>query len=74
MDGRDGDFLGHYVVVFGYEAGDSAFLVRDPASSMALDRISDARLEAARRSFGTDEDCLLVPTSMPPSWEAVLVS
>jgi len=48
--------------------------VRDPASSMALDRISDARLEAARRSFGTDEDCLLVPTSMPPSWEAVLVS
>ena len=54
-------YLGHYVLVFGYDDARAAFLVRDPASSSPLVHINDAQLDSARTCFGTDEDLLFVP-------------
>jgi len=77
MDGVTSDsYLGHYVVVVGYEATQGAFLVRDPASASPLVLVSDERLEAARKAFGTDEDILLVSASEADhdvEWHAAIV-
>lgn len=54
-------YTGHYVVLCGYDPAAGEFLVCDPASQRALQRVPAARLDAARRSFGTDEDLLLIP-------------
>lgn len=67
FDGRDKNmkaprppfFVGHYIVVFGYEKG--YFLVRDPACRHT--RIPEQVLHEARIAFGTDEDILIC--SMP---------
>ena len=41
------------------------FVVRDPASSSATLLVSEIGLEEARKSFGTDEDILLVSRANP---------
>ncbi|KAL8093537.1 hypothetical protein AgCh_035421 [Apium graveolens] len=51
---------GHYVVICGYDAAKDEFEIRDPASSRKHERITSKCLEEARKSFGTDEDLLLV--------------
>lgn len=53
-------YTGHYVVICGYDADKDEFEIRDPASSRKHERVSSKRLEDARKSFGTDEDLLLV--------------
>ncbi|XP_023763768.1 guanylyl cyclase 1 [Lactuca sativa] len=53
-------YTGHYVVICGYDAHNDEFEIRDPASSRKSDRISSNCLEKARKSYGTDEDILLV--------------
>lgn len=53
-------YTGHYVVICGYDAQSDEFEIRDPASSRKSDRISSKCLEEARKSYGTDEDILLV--------------
>uniref|UniRef100_A0A2P2JJV1 Protein GUCD1 n=1 Tax=Rhizophora mucronata TaxID=61149 RepID=A0A2P2JJV1_RHIMU len=53
-------YAGHYVLICGYDAGADEFEIRDPASSRKHDRISSKCLEEARKSFGTDEDLLLI--------------
>ncbi|XP_071734492.1 guanylyl cyclase 1 [Rutidosis leptorrhynchoides] len=53
-------YTGHYVVICGYDALTDEFEIRDPASSRKSDRISSKCLEEARKSYGTDEDILLV--------------
>lgn len=53
-------YTGHYVVICGYDAQSNEFEIRDPASSRKSDRISSKCLEEARKSYGTDEDILLV--------------
>lgn len=58
-DGGSG-YTGHYIVVCGYDPAEGAFICRDPAAHRRDVTISTAALEAARRSFGTDEDLLLV--------------
>lgn len=61
-----GRYLGHYIVVCGYDASRDAFDVRDPArSGSGSGWVPAARLEAARKCFGTDEDLLIVP--VPPT-------
>ena len=54
-------YTGHYVVLAGYDAARSAYLVRDPAAPAPLLRVPAEAVELARRSFGTDEDLLFVP-------------
>ncbi|XP_007009143.2 PREDICTED: protein GUCD1 isoform X1 [Theobroma cacao] len=58
--GNDGGYTGHYVVICGYDAGADEFEIRDPASSRKHSKVSSKCLEEARKSFGTDEDLLLI--------------
>ncbi|KAI3748776.1 hypothetical protein L6452_12104 [Arctium lappa] len=53
-------YTGHYVVICGYDAVTDEYEIRDPASSRERERISSKCLEEARKSYGTDEDILLV--------------
>ncbi|KAM7491969.1 hypothetical protein LguiA_034890 [Lonicera macranthoides] len=53
-------YTGHYVVICGYEAVTDEFEIRDPASSRKNERVTSKCLEEARKSFGTDEDLLLI--------------
>lgn len=54
------DYMGHFVVICGYDADAKEFEIRDPASIRKHERVSLERLDEARKSFGTDEDILLV--------------
>ncbi|MQL88291.1 hypothetical protein Taro_020837 [Colocasia esculenta] len=54
------NYIGHFVVICGYDAERDEFDIRDPASSRKYERVTLACLEEARKSFGTDEDILLV--------------
>lgn len=53
-------YTGHYIVVCGFDPTEGEFLCRDPASHRRDLIVSAEALDAARRSFGTDEDLLLV--------------
>ncbi|KAF0923968.1 hypothetical protein E2562_007790 [Oryza meyeriana var. granulata] len=57
---EDSDYMGHYVVICGYDADACEFEIRDPASSRQRERVSMKSLDQARKSFGTDEDIILV--------------
>jgi len=58
--GLNTGYTGHYVVICGYNMDTDEFEIRDPASSSVSGRISLDALDEARKSFGTDEDILLV--------------
>lgn len=57
---EESDYMGHYVVICGYDTDDCEFEIRDPASSRKRERVTMKSLDEARKSFGTDEDILLV--------------
>lgn len=57
---EDSDYMGHYVVICGYDADACEFEIRDPASSRKREMVPMKSLDEARKSFGTDEDILLV--------------
>jgi hypothetical protein len=56
-------YIGHYVVLQGWDAERDEFCVSDPdpQAPAAAWWVPSAALEAARKRFGTDEDLLLVP-------------
>ncbi|CAH1445364.1 unnamed protein product [Lactuca virosa] len=58
--GTSGGYTGHYIVICGYDAVTDEFEIRDPAISRSRGTISSRCLEKARKSFGTDEDILLI--------------
>ncbi|XP_057981764.1 guanylyl cyclase 1 isoform X4 [Malania oleifera] len=58
--GGNSGYTGHYVVICGYDAHTDEFEIRDPASSRNHERVLSKCLEKARKSFGTDEDLLLI--------------
>ncbi|KAK1299414.1 hypothetical protein QJS10_CPB14g01678 [Acorus calamus] len=58
--GESLDYIGHYVVICGYDTETDEFEIRDPASSRKCERVSLPCLEEARKSFGTDEDIIFV--------------
>ncbi|CAN0837760.1 Guanylyl cyclase 1 [Linum grandiflorum] len=60
LENSDPEYVGHYIVICGYDSGSDEFEIRDPASSRKHERISSKCLEEARKSFGTDEDLLLI--------------
>ena len=64
-----GAYVGHYIVLVGYDAATDAFHVLDPARPADEPLVvSAADLHTARRSHGTDEDLLLVPISQPAAF------
>ncbi|KAJ4979812.1 hypothetical protein NE237_010592 [Protea cynaroides] len=58
--GGDSGYTGHYIVLCGYDADRDEFEIRDPASHRKSSRISLQCLDEARKSFGTDEDLILI--------------
>jgi hypothetical protein len=60
LHNSNSSYTGHYIVICGYDADRDEFEIRDPASSKIHERISAKCLENARKSFGTDEDLLLI--------------
>lgn len=56
---------GHYIIICGYNSRTSMLCVNDPASyeNRSLVRLAD--FEAARKSFGTDEDLILLQPTPP---------
>jgi hypothetical protein len=99
IEGYNAGYLGHYVLIVGYDQEKDEYVLRDPArpspssssagasssssfssSSSSSEeggegqedvgtRIAASSLEEARRSFGTDEDLLIVPlphSASPP--------
>ena len=58
--GSNSGYTGHYILVFGYDATAREFLCRDPAGAVTLTRVGESAMESARKSFGTDEDLLVV--------------
>ena len=73
--GLGSGYTGHYVLVCGYDGGRGDFVVRDPASSRHTLYVPAAAFEEARKSFGTDEDLLLVSVrALAPGAEAVALA
>ncbi|KAH9766782.1 hypothetical protein WN944_017907 [Citrus x changshan-huyou] len=58
--GSDSGYTGHYIVICGYDADSDEFEIRDPASCRKHEKVTSKCLEEARKSFGTDEDLLLI--------------
>lgn len=52
-------YQGHYILLTGYDETKKRFLVNDPAKTYQY-WISEYALEEAHRSYGTDEDALIV--------------
>eukprot|EP00873_Tetraselmis_striata_P025606 jgi/Tetstr1/445870/TSEL_033509.t1 len=53
-------YTGHYIVICGLDAVTQEYAICDPAAAASRTTVSSAAMEAARQSFGTDEDILLV--------------
>eukprot|EP00897_Mesotaenium_endlicherianum_P006085 jgi/Mesen1/5504/ME000277S04718 len=64
--GMNPGYTGHYVVLCGFDQRSQEYEIRDPASSSEVGKISADALEEARKTYGTDEDLLLVriPSSL----------
>ncbi|KAK4769060.1 hypothetical protein SAY86_027210 [Trapa natans] len=60
LGGSNAGYTGHYIVICGYDIDRDEFDIRDPASSRKHEKVSSKCLGEARRSFGTDEDLLLI--------------
>ena len=56
-------YVGHYVVLHDYDKTTREFWVKDPASYNSVTIVAESVLEKARKSFGTDEDVIIVPYS-----------
>ena len=48
------------MLIYDYSSQTRSFVVQDPASSSAAMVIPEASLENARKTFGTDEDLLVI--------------
>mmetsp|Transcript_10759 Transcript_10759/g.20311 ORF Transcript_10759/g.20311 Transcript_10759/m.20311 type:complete len:123 (+) Transcript_10759:583-951(+) len=53
-------YVGHYVLLVDYNYDKSSFSMKDPASYKSTVEVKDSTLEEARKSFGTDEDVIIV--------------
>jgi hypothetical protein len=53
-------YLGHYILLVGYDPGTRRFLVHDPDRPCGPTELDAALLEEGRRAAGTDEDLLVV--------------
>jgi len=51
-------FLGHYVLICGYNSSTDSYLIKDPATNRNSCVVRARILENARKAFGTDEDVL----------------
>ncbi|KAI8339516.1 Guanylylate cyclase-domain-containing protein [Chlamydoabsidia padenii] len=58
LDRGNGDgYLGHFVVLIGYDSTNNIFIYRDPATEDSYCVMSTKDLDHARQAQGTDHDC-----------------
>ncbi|CAO3597212.1 unnamed protein product [Absidia cylindrospora] len=57
---NDNAYLGHFVVLIGYDPTDDMFIYRDPATRDRFCVISAEDLDHARQAEGTDHDCIVI--------------
>ena len=57
------EYVGHYILLYDYSYETKEFSIRDPASHSSRATVDEDTLEKARKSFGTDEDVIIVPFS-----------
>ena len=50
------EYLGHFIILIGYDPTEDLFVYRDPAIDDAFCTISADDLDKARQSEGTDHD------------------
>lgn len=60
LSSNDVEYAGHFIVLIGYEPNYDCFIYRDPAVRSYFCRIPATQFELARRSRGTDDDCIVV--------------
>lgn len=56
----DTSYMGHYVVVIGFDAAKQEYVIRDPSAGAEELHVCAASFHLARRAFGTDEDLLVI--------------
>lgn len=56
----DTGYMGHYVVVIGFDAVKQEYVIRDPSAGAEELHVCAASFHQARRAFGTDEDLLVI--------------
>ncbi|KAI8368193.1 Guanylyl cyclase [Radiomyces spectabilis] len=54
------DYLGHFIVLIGYDPTTDVFIYRDPAKPDEFCTASAELIDRARQSEGTDHDCIVV--------------
>ncbi|PHZ07376.1 uncharacterized protein RHIMIDRAFT_274952 [Rhizopus microsporus ATCC 52813] len=54
------DYLGHFILLIGYDPTEDTFIYRDPAIKDEFCVISADDLNEARQSEGTDHDCIVI--------------
>eukprot|EP00164_Ancoracysta_twista_P001708 GFYU01002239.1.p1 GENE.GFYU01002239.1~~GFYU01002239.1.p1 ORF type:complete len:323 (+),score=46.00 GFYU01002239.1:169-1137(+) len=59
-------FVGHFIVLWKYDNRRGLFYYQDPSESQGQCMITSDDLDAARRSFGTDEDTVFVHFTRSP--------
>ncbi|KAI8084621.1 Guanylyl cyclase [Halteromyces radiatus] len=57
---KGNDYLGHFVVLIGYDPNEDMFIYRDPAVEDKFCVISAKDLDHARQAEGTDHDCIVI--------------
>jgi hypothetical protein len=61
LEGVEGPFLGHYIVLEGYDDRNNVFFAKDPdVQSQETDIIPGPVLHDARKRFGTDNDLIFI--------------
>ena len=58
-------YVGHYVLITGYDAAAGGYFVSDPAKPSGRAFVHARDLDTARRSHGTDEDLIVIPLGQP---------
>ena len=61
LEGVDGPFLGHYIILEGFDDKNNVFFAKDPdVQSEETDIIPGRILHDARKRFGTDNDLIFI--------------
>lgn len=57
---KKNNYLGHFIVLVGYDDNKRIVFYRNPSTSKILSFTSYFNFEIARKSFGTDQDILFI--------------
>ena len=61
-------YQGHYVLLFDYDEKKNVFLIKDPSNKDSFCQIKEETLESARKSFGTEEDLIIINWKNDPNF------